>query len=531
MLSLNFFTQTPVERLAYLIDLAEGQVEEQARTLEYREYYDGEHEVMLNERQKEFLGQANANKFRLNQCPLVVDSLVDRLNLTGFEEIAANVEPGQAEADEDIAPQTGFIEFAQRIWEMNRMDAGQEDIYRQAGIDHRTYIILDIDRESGEITLNHNDAFMSGKAGGDDEGIKLHYATRRRAGRPLFATKRWAVRQGEDAGYKRYFVVYYPDRIERYYQDDRERDGGRFGEIGWKQDVPREGPMAGIWPTPWVDAEGLPLGIPVVEYTNGRHSELHEVLPLQRALNKSVVDLIAAADDSGFGILFASGWTPTSDGKPLVLDDRGNVTSGNEPLNKEPGVMFYTTNPDGTLIRVPGDDLTRLIQVVDRHILSIAQVSRTPVTNFQLFGQIPAEGTQKQLDGGLVAKAKSRQRTYGNAWEDVMYLARRIALGAPVFEDGELRGHGLAVYEPFQLNFETRLSALWADAEIRNEKEHLETLQLKKALGVPPKQIFLEAGYDEQQASEFAAEAETRRLAVVAATMEQPSNNGDGGAV
>jgi len=528
---LNFTTLTPVERLAYLVNLAEGQLEEQARILEYRDYYDGDHETLLNERQKEFLGHGQANKFRLNQCPVVVDSLVDRLSLTGFEEIAASVEPGQAEDEAlaEAAPAAGFTEFTQRIWEINRMDAAQEELYRQAAIDHRTYIILDIDRETGEISLNHNDAFTAGKAGGEDEGVKLHFATARRRGRPMFATKRWAVKQGEDAGYRRYFVIYYPDRIERYYQDDRERDGGRLGEIGWKPDVPRQGPMKGVWPTPWIDVEGKPLGIPVVEFLNGRHSELHEIVPLQRALNKAVVDLIAAADQAGFGILFASGWAPTSDGKAIVMDDRGNITSNNQPMTMEPGVTFYTTNPNGTLQRVMGDDLTRLIQVVDRHILSIAQVSRTSITNFQLFGQIPAEGTQRQLDSGLVAKAKSRQRSYGNAWEDVMYLARRIALGAPVFEGGELRGHGLPLYESYQLNFETRLSALWQDAEVHNEKELLETLALKKALGVPREQLYLEMGYDQEQALQWAAEAEARRVSMLAATLENDNSDGRGG--
>lgn len=526
---LNFLTPPKSDRMAYLMYLVDSQVEEQSDIIEYRDYFDGRHEVMLNERQREFLGRSHANKFRLNQCPVVVDSLIDRLDVTGFSEIAQNIETGQAEsdADEPPPPRSGLADFIKRIWETNRMDAGQEEIYRQAAIDQRTYIILDIDPETGEIALHHNDAYTSSKAGGDDEGVKLHFATKKRRGRPQFATKRWAVQQGADAGYRRYFVTYYPDRIERYYQDDRERDGGQLGEIGWKPDIPRDGPMAGVWPTPWVDADGRPLGIPVVEFLNGRHSELHEVVPLQRALNKSVIDLIAAADQAGFGVLFASGWAPTSDGKPLVVDSRGQVTSGNKPLTLESGAILFTTNPNGSLTRVMGDDVTRLIQVVDRNILSIAQVSRTPISNFQLFGQIPAEGTQKQLDAGLVKKAVSRQRVYGNAWEDVMYLARRIALGVPVFEAGELRGYGLPAYESFGLDFETRLSTLWRDAETRNEKEHLESLKIKKELGVPERQLFLEMGYDETQADEFAGEAESRRLASAATALETATGKDD----
>lgn len=531
MTLLNFLAPAKTDRMAYLMYLVDSQIEEQSEIIEYRDYYDGQHEVMLNERQREFLGRSHANKFRLNQCPVVVESLVERLGVTGFSEIAQGIEPEQAELDAGEAPppRSGLTDFTQRIWETNRMDAGQEEIYRQAAIDQRTYIILDIDPETGEIELHHNDAYTSSKAGGEDEGVKLHFATKKRRGRPQFATKRWAVQQGADAGYRRYLVAYYPDRIERYYQDDRERDGGQLGEIGWKPDVPRDGPLAGVWPTPWVDADNRPLGIPVVEFLNGRHSELHEVVPLQRALNKSVIDLIAAADQAGFGILFASGWAPTSDGKPIVLDSRGQVTSGNKPLTLESGVILFTTNPDGSLTRVPGDELDKLIQVVDRHILSIAQTSRTPISNFQLFGQIPAEGTQKQLEGGLTAKVKSRQQNYGNAWEDVMYLARRIALGVPVFEGGELRGYGLPAYESFGLDFETRLSTLWRDAETRNEKEHLESLRIKKELGVPERQIFLEMGYDETQADEFAGEAEARRLASAAAALEMTGGDGVSG--
>lgn len=530
----NFITIPDTARMAYLESLAEDDMAWQRMVGEYRDYYAGDHEVQLTERQIEFLGRATAYKFRLNQCPVVVESLVERLALTGFEEIGVgSQEPGVGGQDagtgESVDQSKGLTEFASKLWEDNRLDAGQEEIYRQAAIDQRTYVALDVDPLTGLITLNHNDAYSCGKAGGDEEGIKLHYANARRRGKPLFATKRWAATLGRDAGYRRYFYVYYPDRIERYYQDDREKDGGDLGQMGWKRLIDAAGPMAGVWPLPWTDALGRPLGIPVVEFVNGRAGELHEAVPLQRALNKSVIDLIAAADQAGFGILFASGWAPTSDGKPIALDSGGRVISGNKPLTLESGAILYTTNPEGQLSRVAGDDLDKLIRVVDRHILSIAQVTRTPITNFQLFGQIPGADTQKQLDQGLVAKVQSRQRGYGNAWEDVVYLARAMALGAPMYQDGQIVGYGLPAYEGFTLDLATRVSALWKDAVIRNEKEHLEALKLKKELGVPQEQIYLEMGYEAEQADKWAMEAEARRVDALDRMMSGGQGAGAGG--
>lgn len=534
MFSRNFYTPPETARMAYLESLCNSDLDGQAAMVLYRNYYGGEHETELTERQLSFLRNATGDRFRLNQCPNVVEALVDRLEVTGFEVLSSkfkvrgseleNPEPGTLNP-EPPTPGAGLSDFAGLLWEENRMDAGQEEIFRQAAIDHVTYVVLDIDEE-GKITFNHNDAYTSRQAGGSQEGVKLHYASANRRGKPIFATKRWAVQNGPDAGYRRYFTVYYPDRIERYYQDDREIDGGRLGEVGWKKLTPAEGPLSGVWPQPWVDAAGQPLGIPVVEFRNGRDSELSEVVPIQRALNKAFIDLVAAADHAGFRILFAAGWSPTSDGLPVVLDDSGRVISGNRALAIEPGVIAYTTNPQGRLESVPPGDLAQLIQVLDRHILSVAQVSRTPITNFQLFGQIPSADSQKQLEGGLLAKTKSRQRVYGNAWEDLVYLARRVALGAPLYAEGAVVGYGLPAYSAMLQGTEgVKLGTLWQEAETRVEKEHLESLEIKKRLGVPDEQLYLEMGYSQEQAEHWAAEAEERRLSMAALAQESADQN------
>jgi hypothetical protein len=86
---------------------------------------------------------------------------------------------------------------------------------------------------------------------------------------------------------------------------------------------------------------------------------------------------------------------------------------------------------------------------------------------------------------GLVAKAKNRHVAFGNAWEDVMGMARR--LWNTFGDEGEPD--------------ETQLiETLWEDPQTRNEKAHLEGLGLKREkLGVPLEQLWSEAGYTPEQ--------------------------------
>lgn len=521
----NFITLIDETKLALLESLATDEAARQKQVVEYREYYAGDHETHLSDRLKEFLGNDAQTKFRFNQCPVVIESLVDRLSLSGFEPIGIETTPGEQSTTR------GLIEFAAEIWENSRLDAVQDDVYRQAAIDQKSYLVLDIDPD-GKIQFHQHDLYTDPTLGGSGEGVKLHRANARSA--PMMASKRWSVRD-TNGDTVRHLVLYYPDRIERYVHRPRRGSNGSgpYSEAGWEKDISLDGPLFDIWPQPWTDVNGTPLGIPVIEFVNGQASELHEIIPIQKALNKAYIDLIAAADLAGLGVLFAAGWVPTSDGKPITTDERGKVTSSNEPLKRAAGDIYFTENPDGKLERVAGEDLDRLIRVVDRHLNAIAQVSRTPITNFQLFGQIPSDATQRQLDAGLLAKVEARQRDYGNAFEDMIYLARRVALGAPRYNgDGRII-YGLDAYAGYNLNDTERISAIWQDAVVRNEKEHLETLQLKKELGVDSEQIFLEMNYSAEQAARWADAIEARRIselnAQLALTQQAPAQEATGG--
>ena len=435
----DVMTQTYVAAL-----LAEAE-NRQANIRGYREYYDGEHATQLSDRQRAYLSLGSNQEFRSNYCPIVIDALVERLKVTGF-------------ACE------GQDEQLWEWWRRNRMDAMQALVHLAAARDGDAYLLVGWDNDKGLPTFSFEPALCDG------DGMMVLYADERQA--PRVAVKRWVVRsegQGEAGQYSR-MNVYWPDRIERYLVDNLA--GGQ------PQPYAEEGKPA---VEPWRGADGTPLGIPVVHFANKPShynygvSELNDVIPLQNALNKTLIDLMAAADTTAFRIYWMLGDDPSA-------------------LNLAPGSWVYSTRPpageNGASVGFfAGEDLSNLITLKDSMAIEIARVTRTPVSYFQVGAQRPAEGTLKQEESGLVGRVKDRQVTFGNCWEDAMALARRLA-----------NAYGGAGLDETQ-----QIDALWDDPETRNDKLLIEGLQGKAALGVPQEQLWLEMGYDAAQIAEMQA--------------------------
>jgi len=109
-------------------------------------------------------------------------------------------------------------------------------------------------------------------------------------------------------------------------------------------------------------------------------------------------------------------------------------------------------------------------------------VTGTPMNRFQITRQIAAEGTLKQQESVLLSKVRVRQTRFGNSWEDVLYMARRLANTVNA-----------------GLNEDSLLEVEWTPAATRDEKVHIETLGLKhKELNVPLEMLWAEAGYSQE---------------------------------
>jgi len=348
-------------------------------------------------------------------------------------------------------------------WKQNRMDHQQGIVHLSAVRDGDAYLMVSWDDEEGRPKFTFEPAYDG------TEGVKCHYSRDRR-GNVLFASKRWE----NDQGQKR-LNLYYPDRIEKYAKSD----GGETGGSGWVE-YQDDGEAV----LTWNGADGEPLGIPVIHFRNKDQgynygiSELCDIVPLQNALNKAIIDLVAAADTTAFRIFWMVGDDPTG-------------------IEVQPGSWIYTKKPpsDVSVGYFAGEDLSRLIEFKDQFVMEIARVSRTPISYFQVSGHRPAEGTLKQEEMGLVAKAENRQIGMGNAWEDAFRIARRLwnVYGATESQDG-----------PGMLDEEQDIETVWKEAQTRNELAQMEELKVKReALRIPLETLWLEAGYSPEKVAEM----------------------------
>ena len=447
MLSSLFTSVQPAVQSSFLSWLTNVEAEREENYRAYREYYDGDHDTMLTDRQRYYLSLKTGVDFRANYCPIVVDALAERLVVSGLE-------------------CEGQAELLWSWWIGARLDGVQQVLHTAAVRDGDAYLIVEWNE------AKQQPVFYFEPAATDGEGVKVVYDEATNA--PALAVKRWRIRNGAGAGYMRRMNVYHPDRVEKYVSNDKV-SGGMWQR--WEED---DQP----WPLPWADRDGGPLGLPVVHFRNKDQgynygqSELKDVVPLQNALNKTVIDLLAAADTTAFRIYW------------MVGDDPSDISVA-------PGSWVYSprpaAGPDATAMGYfPGEDLANLINLKDSFAIEIARVSRTPVSFFQVTGARPAEGTLKQEEAGLVGRAHARQISFGNSWEDAFYLARRLwnAFGP---------GPELDESEP--------ISCQWQDAELRNDKVLLETLMMKKNLGVPKEKLWSEMGYNAEEIAQMQEQA------------------------
>lgn len=468
-------------RLAYLEWLFHQEETRQDNVATYRDYYDGDHGVVLTERQEEYLALHGGDvHFCMNLCQVVVDAMVDRLRVSGFtvsmpttiqdNEGGAGAkqaqepepEPGTPEAIRRAmgigTPQTQKPErtreekwsaIIQEWWHDNRMDKQQRAIYKAAARDGDSYIVVSWDNEKGRPVLTFQPAFTSiGGATANGTGVKVHYGD---DGRIVCATKRWKVDvdDGGKVSTKHFLNVYFPDRVEKYIGTNESNWQERYDE---SEDTE-------VWPLPWEAGK-----VPVFHFKNNEcgylygESELKNVIPLQDVLNKCLVDLIADADYAAFRVMTQTG---------------GEAPSG----SIYPGAIWHNSDPEVTFGVVQGTISTGLLTMIDDIVQKIALVSRTPQYMLNVTGGAPSGESLKTAEAGLINKCKDRQVGFGAVMEEAMNMAIMLW---NLYGDGEKIPEGAIV------------SCQWDDPATRTGEE-----TRAKA------DFLLAAGYEEEALRTF----------------------------
>ncbi len=233
---------------------------------------------------------------------------------------------------------------------------------------------------------------------------------------------------------------------------------------------------AAVWPVPWLDAKGDPLGIPIFHLRNkpkGRdfgRSELHSVIPQMTYLTKQLVDLAEILDYQGAGQTWATG-----------------VAAGAK-FTASAGTVWTTTNQEARFGRFEPVNPQGTLEAIEQTLRRVSARSQTPLHQLMTGGQNPTGETQRAANAPLYRKAADRETSYGGVWVDAWEMAIKLQ-----------RKHVPSFKAPDQV----KLTASWKAPDSNDPQGDLDAAESKKRLGVSQHTILTELGYDPEKEKEL----------------------------
>jgi hypothetical protein len=358
-----------------------------------------------------------------NWTQLVVSAVEERLNVEGFR--LGNDENADTRAWE--------------IWQANRLDADSQVAHTEALKLREAHVIVWKPRpdQAPVITIEH------------PRHVCVELDPENRSKR-LAAAKSW-----RDQVHGQCCTVYLPDGIYKF----------RRGRRGWeRREVPNE-----PWPVPneWGVVPVVPLfnrpGL-LVESA----SEIENILSKQDMINKLMADMIVAAEYSAFRQRWATGVDiPTMPGTNAADDDFISA------VNR----LWHVAAPDAKFGEFGQTDLSTYVKAIEMLVQHIASQTATPPHYLLTTGVLPSGESLRAAEAPLVAKARRKQRVFGEAWEEVI----RIAL----LMDGTV--------------VDGQVSTIWSDPESRTESEHVDAVMKMKSLDVPTEELWRAVGFSQSE--------------------------------
>lgn len=449
--------------LAYLRARADA-VEKEAEAVEIlRDFAAGRHATRLDARQLEYLGPGSLDSARPwsdNACGYVLRQYRDHLE-------AASFKPNTSDGAE-------LAKIAWDWWQANNFDAEAKELYKAACRDESAYLIVTWDAKKNRPDWAINLKYCAG------EGIKYHIDPSTKD--VEFASKTWMSYDEKDKNQplKLRKTLYYPDRVEKYVQVTRDSSG-------W---APVKDPGDLEWPIKWVDKDGEPLGVAVIPFDNPDGSDLIDIIPLQKALNKSELDLLASEDYTGFGAYWATGVG--------VEKDANGV---DKEIRISPGILTRVTAPDARFGKFEPSSLDPQINGVAHWLERISAHSAVPLHLLRPTGQTPAAETIRELYSPLSSLIGTKQTTFGNAFVQAVALSAKLA---------NLYTVGLA------LDTEQHLEVVWKDTFPRSATDKgLEAAALL-ASGIPEEVIWARVwGFSQEEIADMSAAKSAQRSDVI----------------
>lgn len=437
----------------------------------YINYHEGRHDLRFaTDKFRNAFGDL-FRKFADNLCPAIIDAAADRLQITGFD---------APEQDEQFGPEMW------KFWIQSRMPRKSGAVHEHALKTGDAYVIVWPDRDGMPVIAPNPAQQMYVRYEEEGDGSQI-----------AWGTKMWRIVDGRIR-----LNLYYPDRIEKYVTTSVIKVGLPTKAAAFQTyTVPLE---------PWPVRN--PYGrVPIFHFPNNVEmgtsgiSELHHVIPLQDALNKSLMDLLVAMEFVALPQRWATG---------LELEE--------DPVTKQPIIPFKAGvdriwsvgDPETKFGQFEQARMTDFIGVQNDIRLEMARISRTPMHYLSISSggnvssftssMYPSGESLKTAEAPFTGKIRDRQITFGDVWKDVMHFCSAI-------------NKELAVPEDFNI--------MWQSAHPETPTEEATVAEAKQRLGIPQDQIWSELGYTaaqiqrmktlqrEQQAQEDARQAAIARMA------------------
>lgn len=387
-----------------------------------QDYYDGDQPLLFaTEKFRNTFGNL-FKEFADNLCPTVVDAVADRLKITGW--------------DGDDAKQ------AEKLWKKWRLTIIANQVHRTAPMKGDAYVIVWPDKLDVVRFWPQEPDMCCVEYDEEDDPNKI-----------VKAAKAW------QDGDRYRLTLYYPDMIEKY------ETNGTSTELTSKE---YRWDLIGEVDNPWG-------AVPMFHFGNRAEvgalgvSELANVIPLQDALNKAVLDMMVAMEFVAMPQRYATGLQ-------LEVDEN---TGKPKTTPFTPGVdRIWTAAGDVTFGEFAQADITKFIGVQDSIRLEISRVSGTPPHFLSLETQMPSGEALKVAEGRLIKKVERTTESFDPKWIDMMVLA------------GEMDG---AALDP------EKFVPVWGAASPHNPLLDAETQLVKKQVGLSEHQSLRELGYTDEQ--------------------------------
>ncbi|MET8702726.1 phage portal protein [Kitasatospora sp. NPDC004723] len=411
---------SPVQWLAYLHSKLPGPG---SPMLRFAEYYEGNQQKLAfsQMRYKDAFREV-FSEWRDNFCGMIIDSAAERMHVDAFSL------PGDSGTDKD----------AREFWQRSSMDAMS--------------------------TAVHLDAMI--------QGVSYAKVWPNKAGEPIItpaSAERMAVQ------YKAGSLV----EIEAAAEFNTD-SWGRLGATLWTEEYVYEVPFG---ETDWEKGKKArnPLqAVPVVAFTNRSRilgdpfSDLANCVPIQDAINKTIMDALTASEMAAFPQRHVTGLE-------IQEDANGNPI---EPFKVAVDKILQAEDPQAKFGSFPAADLGNYVTLVSMLVQHLSSVSRLPHHYFLVNGgSTPSGESIISAEAGLVAKVRERMLHFGEAWERVIRLCFAIK--------GDKRRDAFS------------LETVWKDPEYRTEAQHIDALLKLKQLNVPEEQLWSDAGYSSAQIESF----------------------------